>query len=119
METIETEVQVDVPARLEEIFNAFQTKGAEGADSEATFVFELEGEHGGRHLLKTGPDSVSWERDYAGEADVVVKLTTEDFLAIADGKFDGRLAVASERIELDGDRELAERMLGLIEPEDA
>jgi putative sterol carrier protein len=119
METIETEEQVDVPARLEEIFQAFQVKGAAGAQSDATFVFELEGEHGGRHLLKTGPEAVVWEKDYAGEADVVLKLSAEDFLAMADGNFDGRLAVASERIELEGDRELAETMLALIEPEQA
>jgi hypothetical protein len=42
----------------------------------------------------------------------------DDFLAIADSNFDGRLAVASERIELSGDMELAEGLVGFIEPEE-
>ena len=36
------------------------------------------------------------------------------FVAIADGDFDGRLAVASERLEITGDRALAERLLDLV-----
>ena len=45
-----------------------------------------------------------------------VKLSVDDFLAIADGTFDGRLAVASERIEIDGDLTAAENLLAAIEP---
>ena len=119
METTEPVVEVDVPARLKEIFAAFEAKGAPGAEIAKTFVFELEGTGGGRHLLSLSPEGVTHEDDYSGDADVVVKLTVDDFLALADGGFDGRLAAASERIELTGDMEAAERMLGLIEPEEA
>jgi len=115
----EVEQPVDVAERLAEIFHAFEAKGAAGATEPLTVVFELEGDEGGTHALRIGPESVSWERDYSGEADITAKLTVDDFLAIADGNFDGRLAVASERIELEGNLELAESLLGLIEPEEA
>jgi putative sterol carrier protein len=108
----------DVGARIEEIFRAFETKGAPAATQSASYAFEIQGESGGRHLLRVGPDGVRWEKDYAGEADVRVRLSVDDFLAIADGTFDGRLAVASERIEIEGDLTAAEALLGSIEPEE-
>lgn len=115
----EIEQPVDVGARLGEIFHAFEAKGAAGATAPLTVVFQLEGEHGGSHALRISPEAVAWEADYTGEADITAKLTVDDFLAIADGNFDGRLAVASERIELEGNLELAESLLALIEPEEA
>jgi putative sterol carrier protein len=105
--------------RIEEIFRAFEAKGAAGATSPRTFRFVLQGDGGGSHLLTVSPAGVSWNKDYEGDADVTVRLSVDDFLAIADGNFDGRLAVASERIEIDGDREAAEALLGTIEPEEA
>jgi putative sterol carrier protein len=61
---------------------------------------------------------VTWKAGYDDpEADVTVKLAAADFVAIADGDFDGRLAVASERLEITGDRALAERLLKLVEPD--
>ena len=110
---------MDAAARVEEIFRAFETKGAAGAKSAAQYAFELQGTGGGRHLLRLGPDGVSWEKDSTGTADVTVKLTIDDFLAIADGSFDGRLALASERIEIAGDLDAAEQLLSAIEPEEA
>jgi putative sterol carrier protein len=119
-ETTEVEeiVVVDKAARIEEIFRGFETKGAVGASGDASYLFELEGDDGGTHLLKVSPTGVSWESGYSGEADVSVKLSVDDFLAVADGNFDGRLAVASERIELSGNMELAEGLVGYIEPEE-
>ena len=117
--TEELEVQQDPAERLEEIFHAFEAKGAVGATEPMTFVFELEGDVGGTHALLISTDGVTWKRDHEGDADVTVKLSTEDFLSIADGNFDGRLAVASERIELSGNLELAECLVAFIEPEEA
>jgi len=114
----EVEQPVDISARLEEIFRAFQVKGAAGATQALTVVFQLEGEHGGTHALRISPEALAWEAGYDGDADITAKLTVDDFLAIADGNFDGRLAVASERIELEGNLELAESLLALIEPEE-
>ena len=73
---------------------------------------------GGSHLLRVSPAGVKWENGYSGESDVSVKLSVDDFLAIADGNFDGRLAVASERIEVEGNMELAEGLIGFVEPEE-
>ena len=105
-------------ARIEEIFRAFETKGAQAEATAATYLFDLQGPAGGRHLLRVGPGSVSWQKDYDGDADVKLKISVDDFLAIADGTFDGRLAVASERIEVNGDLKAAENLLGTIEPEE-
>jgi putative sterol carrier protein len=105
--------------RIEEIFRAFEAKAAPGATSVTTYLFVLEGEAGGQHLLRVAPAGISWEKGYAGAADVTVRLSVDDFLAIADGNFDGRLAVASERIEIEGNREAAEGLFRAIEPEEA
>jgi alkyl sulfatase BDS1-like metallo-beta-lactamase superfamily hydrolase len=117
METTDPQSAAAVQARIKEIFDAFVSHGAAGATSPARVVFELAGEGGGRFLLTLAADAVTWAPGYAAaDADVTVKLTAVDFVAVADGAFDGRLAVASERVELSGDRALAERMLELVEP---
>jgi len=105
--------------RIEEIFHAFEAKAAPGASAETSYLFVLEGPAGGRHLLRVSPAGITWEKGYAGAADVTIKLSVDDFLAIADGNFDGRLAVASERIEIDGDRQAAEGLFRAIEAEEA
>ncbi len=118
METTETPTPAAIADRLKEIFDAFVAKGASGAAETSRFVFDLTGEGGGRFLLTLAPDVVTWKAGYAEpDADVTVKLAAVDFVAIADGDFDGRLAVASERIEIAGDRALAERMIDLVEPD--
>jgi putative sterol carrier protein len=118
METTTPAPAPDPRARIEEIFRAFETKGAASAPRTATFRFQLEGEGGGSHQLSVGPERVAWQPDATGAADVTVRLSVNDFLAIADGNFDGRLAVASERIEIAGDMEAAEQILTWIEGED-
>jgi putative sterol carrier protein len=118
METTEPRTPAATADRLKEIFDAFVAKGARGASEASRFVFDLTGEGGGRYLLTLAPDAVTWKAGYADpEADVTVKLAAADFVAIADGDFDGRLAVASERLEISGDRALAERLLDLVEPD--
>lgn len=118
METTETGTPATTADRLKEIFDAFVAKGARGTSGTSRFLFDLTGDDGGRYVLTLAPDAVTWTvgRDDAA-ADVTVKLAAADLVAIADGDFDGRLAVASERIEITGDRALAERMLGLVEPD--
>lgn len=117
METTEPQSATVVHARIKEIFDAFVSHGAPGAESAARVVFDLAGDGGGRFVLTLASAGVSWgPGDAQAEGDVMVKLTAADFVAVADGAFDGRLAVASERIELSGDRALAERMLELVQP---
>lgn len=118
METTAPQTPLDVAGRVKEIFEAFVAHGAPGAEQTTRFGFELTGEGGGRFLLQLDPGGVSWQSGYAdGETDVSVRLTAEDFVAVADGAFDGRLAVDSERLEISGDRGLAERMLALVAPD--
>ncbi len=108
----------DPRARIEEIFRAFEAKGAASAARTATFQFQIEGDGGGSHLLSVGPERTAWTADATGNPDVLVRLSVADFLAIADGAFDGRLAVASERLEISGDMEAAEQLLTWIAGED-
>ncbi len=126
METTETAaaapvVVIDIAARVKEILDAFVVRGAPGAETPATFAIDLTGDNGGQYLLKLAKDGTSWEKSeaIADDANVTVRLAAADFVAIADGQFDGRLAVASERIEISGDRALAERMLELVDPDAA
>jgi putative sterol carrier protein len=118
METTETATPATTADRLKEIFDAFVTKGAQGASETTRFLFDLTGDGGGRFMLTLAPDAVTWTKGQGdAAADVAVRLAASDLVAIADGDFDGRLAVASERIEITGDRALAERMLDLVEPD--
>ena len=115
----ESEPQPSTDERLSEIFSAFEEYGAAGATESHTCLFRLTGDAGGDYLLTTADGKATVEKDGSGDADITVTLPAEDLVRMADGDFDGRLAVASERIEIDGDLELATALLGIIEPEEA
>jgi putative sterol carrier protein len=115
----ESEPQPSTDERLSEIFSAFEEYGAAGATESHTCLFRLTGDAGGDYLLTTADGKATVKKDGSGDADITVTLPAEDLVRMADGDFDGRLAVASERIEIDGDLELAAALLGIIEPEEA
>ena len=115
----ETEPIVTPEERLKEIFDAFEANGAPGIEDATNVLFVLDGEGGGSHLLSLAPGKTTWNAGYEGEADVSVKLSVEDFFAIADGKFDGRLGIASERLEVSGDLDKAALMLRAVAPIEA
>ena len=115
----ESEPQPSTDERLSEIFSAFEEYGAAGATESQTCLFRLTGDAGGDYLLTTADGKATVEKDGSGDADITVTLPAEDLVRMADGDFDGRLAVASERIEIDGNLELAATLLGIIEPEEA
>ncbi len=118
--TTETEVQpLDHAARLAEIFADFEFHGAPGATTAKTYLFKLAGEGGGQFLLTLSSEGANWQSDYEGDADVCISLTTDDLIAIADGEIDGRFAVASERIEIEGDMEAGAQMIDLMDAESA
>ena len=110
------QVEEQSPAeRLEEIFSAFEVASAVGPETPVAYLFELQGENGGQFLLKVGASGVEHAAAGGEDVDLTVRLSVDDFLAIADGNFDGRLAVASERIEFEGDMTAAESLLSWIE----
>ncbi|RMD81950.1 MAG: hypothetical protein D6815_10415 [Candidatus Dadabacteria bacterium] len=134
--------QEDLAARIEEIFRGFEALRPAAGTASCTLLFELTGQFGGRHLLAISDRGVRWQPEPEGgvEPDVVVRLAAEDFVAIADGSFrarleelagrsesgpaggsrsDGHLAVASERMEISGNLELAEELLSWLQPPDA
>ncbi len=93
-------------------------QGAPGATTTTRYLLKLAGTATGTFLLEVGPDGVHWKNGDGESADVTIKIDTSDFIAIADGSLDGRLALASEKIELDGDLASAAQLLRLFFPED-
>lgn len=89
--------------RVREIFGAFEAQGAPGATTTTRCLLKLGGNATGTFLLEVSPSGVSWKNGDGESADVVIRMDTSDFIAIADGSLDGRLALAAEKIELEGD----------------
>lgn len=102
--------------RVREIFSAFEAQGAPGATTTARYLLRLAGNATGTFLLEVSPTGVQWKNGEGEEADVTIRMDTSDFIAIADGSLDGRLALASEKIELEGDLGVAAQMLHLFFP---
>lgn len=107
-----------VQDRVREIFAAFEAQGAPGATTTTSYLLKLEGTATGVFLLEVGPDGVGWKNGEGQSADVTIRIETSDFIAIADGSLDGRLALASEKIELEGDLASAAQLLSLFFPAD-
>ena len=108
-----------VQDRVREIFSAFEAQGAPGATSPSRYLLKLGGNATGTFLLEVSPSGVHWKNGDGESADVTIRIDTSDFIAIADGSLDGRLALASEKIELEGNLEQAARMLHLFFPAQA
>ncbi len=114
-EDVENEdIELDTAAKIDRICQAFHSHGAPGATATTSYMFCLSGEGGGDLRLTLSPEGAVWERDASGDTDLVVRMSADDFVAMADGKIDGRFAVASERIEIEGERETALAMLAQV-----
>lgn len=101
---------------MREIFAAFEAQGAPGATTTTRYLLRLGGNATGVFLLEVGPDGVRWKQGENESADATIQLDTSDFIAIADGSLDGRLALASEKIELEGDLQAAAGLVRLFFP---
>ena len=104
--------------RVREIFGAFEAQGAPGATTTTRYLLKLAVSATGTFLLEVAPSGVHWKNGEGENADVTIRIDTGDFIAIADGSLDGRLALASEKIELDGDLAAAAQLLKLFFPAD-
>ena len=104
--------------RVREIFSAFEAQGAPGAVTTTRYLLKLGGLATGVFLLEISPDGVHWKNGDNESVDCTIKIDTSDFIAIADGSLDGRLALASEKIELEGELGAAALLLGLFFPAD-
>ena len=113
-----TTAPITLQDRVREIFSAFEAQGAPGAVTTTRYLLQLGGAATGTFLLEVSPTGVRWETGEGRESDVVIKIDTTDFLAIADGALDGRLALAAEKIELEGDLGAAALMKKLFFPAD-
>src|SRR5690242_15820196 len=119
MTAIETPAtQPTLQDRVREIFSAFEQQGAPGAVTTTRYLLKLGGHATGTFLLEVTPSGVKWKNGEGESADVTIKIDTSDFIAIADGSLDGRLALASEKIELDGDLGAAAVLLRIFFPTD-
>jgi putative sterol carrier protein len=118
-----TNIETTTPAptvqdRVREIFAAFEAQGAPGATTTSRYLLKLGGNATGVFLLEVTPSGVHWKNGEGETADATISLDTSDFIAIADGSLDGRLALASEKIELEGDLAAAAQLLKLFFPAD-
>jgi putative sterol carrier protein len=118
-----TNLETTTPAptvqdRVREIFAAFEAQGAPGATTTSRYLLKLGGNATGVFLLEITPSGVHWKNGEGETADATISLDTSDFIAIADGSLDGRLALASEKIELEGDLAAAAQLLRLFFPAD-
>ena len=107
-----------VQDRVREIFAAFEAQGAPGATTTTRYLLKLGGNATGVFLLEVTPSGVHWKNGDGETADATISLDTSDFIAIADGSLDGRLALASEKIELEGDLTAAAQLLRNFFPAD-
>lgn len=107
-----------VQDRVREIFGAFEAQGAAGATTTTRYLLKLGGSATGTFLLEVSPSGVHWKTGEGESADATILIDTSDFIAIADGSLDGRLALASEKIELEGDLASAAQLLRLFFPAD-
>lgn len=105
--------------RVREIFSAFEVQGAPGATARSRYLLRLSGNATGTFVLDVSPEGVRWQQGESEDADVTIRIDTNDFIAIADGSLDGRLALASEKIELEGDMDAAARLVTLFFPAEA
>ncbi|HYB97862.1 MAG TPA: SCP2 sterol-binding domain-containing protein [Candidatus Limnocylindrales bacterium] len=105
--------------RLSQIFDAFVAYGPGAATTTTRYLFRLTGQAPGSYMLVVSPEGVSWEGGDAAPPDVTIRIDANDLVAIADGSLDGRLALASEKMELAGDLEAAARMVATICPAEA
>lgn len=101
---------------MREIFAAFEAQGAPGATTTSRYLLRLGGNATGTFLLEVGPGGVRWKQGENETADTTIRLDTSDFIAIADGSLDGRLALASEKIEIEGSLEAAAGLVKLFFP---
>jgi putative sterol carrier protein len=111
--------QGTLPERLSQIFDAFVAYGPGAATSTTRYLFRLTGQAPGAYMLVVSPEGVKWQSGEAPDADVTIKIDAGDLVAIADGSLDGRLALASEKIELEGNLEAAAQMVNAICPAEA
>lgn len=107
-----------VQDRVREIFAAFEAQGAPGATTTSRYLLKLGGSATGTFLLEITPSGVHWKNGEGEITDSTIKIDTSDFIAIADGSLDGRLALASEKIEIEGDLPSAAQLLSLFFPAD-
>lgn len=111
------ETPVDSPPtlheRLDEILGAFERQPVTGVEAPVRYRFDLTGEEPVSFVLAVTSEGIRRE-EAGGEADVTVKLSLGDFVRIADGTFDGQLAVRSERIEIEGSLEQAAKLLEMV-----
>ncbi|HEY2775540.1 MAG TPA: SCP2 sterol-binding domain-containing protein [Candidatus Binatia bacterium] len=123
MTSTETAIPTAAPAptlqdRVREIFSAFEAQGAPGATTTTRYLLKLAGSATGTFVLEVSPTGVRWMNGDGESAETTIKLDTSDFIAIADGSLDGRLALASEKIEIEGDLAAAATLLRLFFPAD-
>jgi len=106
--------QPSTAERLADLFESFNKTQLASGVPECCDQLKLTGDSGGDYKLQLGGGNIKVEAGCADSAEVSVTLSAEDLVSVADGKYDGRLLVASERIVVEGDQDLALAMGALF-----
>ena len=88
-------------ARISEHGDAAGTLGA-------VYRFVLEGEGGGTWTLNLG--DAPGVTEGAGDADCVLRLSADDYVALVEGRTDGQQLYFSGKLHVDGDMSLAVKL---------
>jgi putative sterol carrier protein len=106
------------PATLDEavvwLRNHFRPEAAEGL--EVSYALDLGGPGGGVLRLVIAGGRVEVERTAEADADVVLRLSVADYLAVLAGRANADLLYMEGRLEIEGDLALATRVRTLFRP---
>lgn len=93
---------------LNQMQQAFKPDEAKGVD--ATFNFDLTGDGGGQWHMTIADGTCSLAEGLTEKADVTLRTSTDDWIAMLSGTLDDTMAYMSGRLKVEGDMGLAERM---------
>ena len=107
----------DNPTTPAEVFAAMpgEINTEKAKDINATFQFELEGNQGGTWAVKIADSECTVENSAIENPTVRIKMTDEDFVALATGKIQAIPAFLSGKIRVYGDYVLATKLPVLFE----
>jgi putative sterol carrier protein len=101
------EVFADLRTRLEQ-------KGAQLANSQGVYQFNLTGEDAGTYYVAVSDSGVSVVQGAAKNAGVTISMLAEDFKALAEGSLNPMSAFMGGKLTVTGDMSLALKLQTLI-----
>jgi putative sterol carrier protein len=93
----------------------FQAGAAKGV--KATFQFELSGDGGGTYHVQVDDGTMSCaEGPSPSNANTVIKMKSDDYVKMVNGKISGTMAFMKGQLKISGDMLLAQKMQQIFPP---